>query len=42
VKIVDQYEIQGTFKAKSGDVAFFKTTIPYPDPDLMKTSRTRA
>jgi cell division protease FtsH len=41
VKIVDQYEIQGSFKAKSGDVTYFKTTIPYPDPDLMKTLREK-
>ncbi len=41
VKIVDQYEIQGTFKAKSGDVSFFKTTIPYPDPDLMKALKEK-
>jgi cell division protease FtsH len=42
VKIIDQYEIQGTFKAKSGDVGFFKTTIPYPDPDLMKSLKDKA
>ena len=41
VKIIDQYEIQGTFKAKSGDLSFFKTTIPYPDPDLMKTLKDK-
>jgi cell division protease FtsH len=41
VKIVDQYEIQGTFKAKSGDLSFFKTTIPYPDPDLLKTLKDK-
>jgi cell division protease FtsH len=41
VKIVDQYEIQGTFRPKSGDVTFFKTTIPYPDPDLMKSLRDK-
>ncbi len=37
VKIIDQYEIQGTFKAKSGETNFFKTIIPYQDNDLMKT-----
>ncbi len=36
VKIIDQYEIQGTFKSKSGETNFFKTTIPYPDNDLMR------
>ncbi|MGA2764250.1 MAG: ATP-dependent zinc metalloprotease FtsH [Spirochaetia bacterium] len=41
VKIVDQYEIQGTFKTKSGEANFFKTTIPYPDPDLMKSLREK-
>jgi cell division protease FtsH len=41
VKIVDQYEIQGTFKAKSGDLSFFKTTIPYPDSDLMKSLKEK-
>jgi cell division protease FtsH len=41
VKIVDQYEIQGTFKSRSGDLSFFKTTIPYPDQDLMKSLRDK-
>jgi cell division protease FtsH len=36
VKIIDQYEIQGAFKTKAGETNFFKTTIPYPDNDLMK------
>ena len=36
VKIIDQYEIQGTFKSKTGETNFFKTTIPYPDNDLMR------
>ncbi len=35
VKIVDQQEIQGTLKGKSGEIALFKTTIPYPDPNLI-------
>ncbi len=35
VKIVDQQEIQGTLKGKSGEIALFKTSIPYPDPNLM-------
>jgi len=36
VKIIDQYEIQGTLKTQSGELSFFKTTIPYPDPNLME------
>jgi cell division protease FtsH len=36
VKIVDQYEIQGSLRTQGGDVAFFKSTIPYPDPNLMQ------
>jgi cell division protease FtsH len=36
VKIVDQYEIQGSLRTQSGDLTFFKTTIPYPDPNLMQ------
>jgi cell division protease FtsH len=36
VKIMDQYEIQGTLRTQSGDTTFFKTTIPYPDPNLMQ------
>jgi cell division protease FtsH len=35
-KIVDQYEIQGTLRTQGGDLTFFKTTIPYPDPNLMQ------
>jgi cell division protease FtsH len=42
VKIIDQFEIQGSFKAKNGDITFFKTTIPYPDPDLMKSLREKS
>jgi cell division protease FtsH len=37
VKIVDQYEIQGAFKSNSGEVTFFKTVIPYNDPNLLQT-----
>ena len=36
VKIVDQYEIQGSLRSQSGELTFFKTTIPYPDPNLMQ------
>ena len=35
VKILDQSEIQGTLKGKTGAQAVFKTTIPYADPDLL-------
>ncbi|MBN1837055.1 MAG: ATP-dependent metallopeptidase FtsH/Yme1/Tma family protein, partial [Spirochaetales bacterium] len=35
VKIVDQFEIQGSFRGQAGEVNLFKTTIPYPDPNLM-------
>ncbi len=42
VKIVDQYEIQGTLRSKnSGEVTFFRTVIPYQDNDLMKTLRDK-
>ena len=41
VTIVDQYEIQGRIRNKSGEVTSFKTTIPYPDPDLMKSLREK-
>ena len=36
VKIVDQYEIQGTLRNQSGEMNFFKTTIPYEDPNLIE------
>lgn len=35
VKIIDENEIQGTFKTPNGDVVPFKTLIPYHDPDLI-------
>ena len=41
VTIIDQYEIQGRLKQKSGGSVSFKTTIPYPDPDLMKSLRDK-
>jgi cell division protease FtsH len=41
VKIIDQYEIQGTIKSANGEPGYFKTTIPYNDPDLMKTLRDK-
>lgn len=36
VKIVDQQEIQGSLRGGSGELTFFKTTIPYPDPQLIQ------
>jgi cell division protease FtsH len=36
VKIVDQYEIQGTLKGKTGNMSVFKTNIPYTDPALIQ------
>jgi cell division protease FtsH len=36
VKILDQNEIQGTLHTQNGDLTFFKTSIPYPDPNLMQ------
>jgi cell division protease FtsH len=42
VTIVDQYEIQGRIRNKSGEITSFKTTIPYPDPDLMKSLREKS
>jgi cell division protease FtsH len=41
VKIIDQYEIQGTFKGKSGELTFFKTIIPYNDPQLLESLRNK-
>jgi cell division protease FtsH len=41
VKIIDQYEIQGSIRGASGENAFFKTTIPYADPELMNTLRDK-
>ncbi len=41
VKIVDQYEIQGTLRTKTGEVTFFRTIIPYQDNDLMKALRDK-
>jgi cell division protease FtsH len=41
VKILDQSEIQGTLKGKTGAQAVFKTLIPYADPDLLARLRTK-
>jgi cell division protease FtsH len=35
VKIVDQFEIQGTLRGKTGAQALFKTNIPYVDLNLL-------
>jgi len=35
VKIVDNYEITGSLRNQGGDLATFKTTIPYADPELI-------
>jgi cell division protease FtsH len=41
VKILDQSEIQGTLKGKSGAQAIFKTMIPYADPNLLDRLRAK-
>jgi cell division protease FtsH len=41
VKIVDQFEIQGTLKGKTGAQALFKTNIPYVDLELLKSLRDK-
>ncbi|HUX14632.1 MAG TPA: ATP-dependent zinc metalloprotease FtsH [Spirochaetia bacterium] len=41
VRILDQYEIQGTFKAKTGDLVDFKTNIPYFDDSLISKLRDK-
>lgn len=35
-EIIDQKEIRGTLKGQTGETAFFKTLIPYPDPNLIE------
>ncbi|HOX12254.1 MAG TPA: ATP-dependent zinc metalloprotease FtsH [Spirochaetales bacterium] len=39
VKIVDQTEIEGKLRGKTGNTALFRTRIPYTDLDLVKTLR---
>ena len=39
VKIVDQVEIEGKLRGKTGNTALFRTRIPYTDLDLVKTLR---
>jgi len=41
VKILDQNEIDGVLKGKSGDQASFKTNIPYYDDKLMSELRAK-
>ncbi len=36
VKILDQYEIQGSYTTQTGEFNSFITTIPYDDPQLMQ------
>ncbi len=42
VKIVDQSEIQGTLRGQAGDLVFFKTNIPYQDPQLIERLTQKA
>ncbi len=39
VKIVDESEIEGKLRGKTGNTALFRTRIPYTDLDLVKTLR---
>ena len=41
IKILDQYEIQGTLKGRGGETTIFKTNIPYFDSELMQTLRQK-
>ena len=41
VKIIDQVEIEGTLRGKTGNTALFRTRIPYADADLLKTLRDK-
>ncbi|HOX32149.1 MAG TPA: ATP-dependent zinc metalloprotease FtsH [Spirochaetales bacterium] len=41
VRILDQSEIQGTLKGKTGAQALFRTTIPYADLDLLAKLRDK-
>jgi cell division protease FtsH len=41
VKILDQAEIQGTLKGKTGAQALFRTMIPYEDPSLLGRLREK-
>ena len=39
VKIVDESEIEGKLRGKTGNTALFRTRIPYADPELVRTLR---
>ena len=39
VKIIDQSEIEGKLRGKTGNTALFKTRIPYADTELISTLR---
>ncbi len=39
VKIIDQQDIEGKLRGKTGNTALFRTRIPYTDLDLVKTLR---
>jgi cell division protease FtsH len=41
IKILDQSEIQGTIKGKTGAQSIFKTMIPYADPNLLDRLRAK-
>ena len=41
VKILDQYEIQGTLKGRGGEITMFKTNIPYLDSGLIPLLREK-
>ena len=41
VEILDQYEIQGTLKNRTGESRFFMTNIPYFDDNLVKQLREK-
>jgi cell division protease FtsH len=41
VRIIDQSEIQGTLKGRTGAQATFRTLIPYQDPGLLATLRQK-
>jgi cell division protease FtsH len=41
VKILDSKYIEGTIRDASGELRYFKTSIPYQDPSLLPTLRER-
>jgi cell division protease FtsH len=40
VKIIDQADIEGKLRGKTGNTALFKTRIPYSDPQLLEKLKT--